>query len=668
MIKINKIEFINYRQYKNITVDFISKEGNNLFILKAKNGTGKTTFLNGILWCLYNNEYYISDKDKALPIINSSLVKKAQEQEKLTASVKVTVDDSENIVIFERFQYFIVKVNHLKGNKTVIPGQTGLKVIITPKDNVSNTKVYEDELEVNNLVKQYFDESIYSYYFFDGENLKNYFEKSNTKKIKDSIFNISQVTLLANAISHLDIMQKEKSRLVSKMFDSDGKIYTNIENLEKKIKRLEEENEELESLLPDYRKKYTEADEILKGYAPIRSNTAQRDKLERELTNLKIDYSSFKDYKKNFIRESLVLLNLYPRIKNTLDMILEKQKNNVLPPSIDKNQVSLLLSTHAKTCPMCDSVLDEKAIKHLTELLEKLDVTSSTSNYLMEIKSSLEIAVNKCLKFPEELEKINKDEKFYRTEIEDKEQQVSAINGYLARYASEGHDEIDVSKVEKERNTNLQLIKTSETKIELNKKDIKLAKIQLDEFIKEREKLEQKTKDKSLMTKQVAVYRTLESALEEVQNSIMEKIKDEIQNLTWNSFAAMIWKKNTFGSITIDDQYSMSVFDVDGNETTGTLSATERMALAYAFTLAIHEASGKNCPLVVDSPLGRSSDENRTNMATELLKLSKNKQIIMLFTPDEYSAEVKAIYESANVSIRDIVLSGDEKEIEKVGA
>ena len=349
-------------------------------------------------------------------------------------------------------------------------------------------------------------------------------------------------------------------------------------------------------------------------------------------------------------------------------MILEKQKNNVLPPSIDKNQVSLLLSTHAKTCPMCDSVLDEKAIKHLTELLEKLDVTSSTSNYLMEIKSSLEIAVNKCLKFPEELEKINKDEKFYRTEIEDKEQQVSAINGYLARYASEGHDEIDVSKVEKERNTNLQLIKTSETKIELNKKDIKLAKIQLDEFIKEREKLEQKTKDKSLMTKQVAVYRTLESALEEVQNSIMEKIKDEIQNLTWNSFAAMIWKKNTFGSITIDDQYSMSVFDVDGNETTGTLSATERMALAYAFTLAIHEASGKNCPLVVDSPLGRSSDENRTNMATELLKLSKNKQIIMLFTPDEYSAEVKAIYESANVSIRDIVLSGDEKEIEKVGA
>lgn len=668
MIRISKIEFINYRQYKNITVDFFEKTDNSLFILKAKNGTGKTTFLNGILWCLYNNEYYISDKDKALPIVNSSLVKKSKENDKLTATVKVTIDDGESIITFERYQNFVVKVNHLKGNKSAISGQTGLKVIVTPKTEISNTKVYEDELEVNNLVKQYFDESIYSYYFFDGENLKNYFEKSNTKRIKDSIFNISQVTLLANAMAHLDIIQKEKSRIVSKTFNNNGEIYSNIEKMEEKIKKLEDENRELDLLLPGYKEKYTNADEILKGYAPIRSNTTQRDRLEKELINLEAEYSKFKDDKKIFIRESIILLNLYPRIKNTLDMILEKQRNNSLPPSIDKEQINMLLNTHAERCPICDSVIDEKAITHLYELLEKLDVTSATSNYLMEIKGGLELAINKCLKFPNELDQINKDEKYYLSEIEDKEEQISAINAYLAKYASEGQDEIDVMKVEKDRNTYLELMKSSETKIELNNKDIKLYKIQLVDLIKERDKLEQKTKDKNLMSKQVTIYRKLGRALEEVQKSIMDKIKDEIQALTWDSFSSMIWKTNTFGSITIDDQYSLSVFDIDGNEMTGTLSATERMALAYAFTLAIHEASGKNCPLVVDSPLGRSSDENRNNMASELLKLSKDKQIIMLFTPDEYSDEVRAIYEAASVSIRDIVLSGDEKEVAKVGA
>ena len=90
------------------------------------------------------------------------------------------------------------------------------------------------------------------------------------------------------------------------------------------------------------------------------------------------------------------------------------------------------------------------------------------------------------------------------------------------------------------------------------------------------------------------------------------------------------------------------------------------MALAYAFTLAIHETSGQNCPLVVDSPLGRVSDENRENMARELLKISKHKQIIMLFTPDEYSAEVKDIYGNTTVSIRDLSLTHDEQEINEV--
>ena len=99
---------------------------------------------------------------------------------------------------------------------------------------------------------------------------------------------------------------------------------------------------------------------------------------------------------------------------------------------------------------------------------------------------------------------------------------------------------------------------------------------------------------------------------------------------------------------------------------TGSLSATEFMALAYSFTLAIHEASGKNCPLVVDSPLGRVSDDNRANMATELLTVSMEKQIIMLFTPDEYSEDVRKVYDANACTIRDISLSSDETYVESV--
>jgi DNA sulfur modification protein DndD len=64
MIRITKVEFENYRQYKSVNVSFDDSGEHDLHILKAQNGTGKTTFLNGILWCLYSHEHYLSDKGK----------------------------------------------------------------------------------------------------------------------------------------------------------------------------------------------------------------------------------------------------------------------------------------------------------------------------------------------------------------------------------------------------------------------------------------------------------------------------------------------------------------------------------------------------------------------------------------------------------------------------
>ena len=177
------------------------------------------------------------------------------------------------------------------------------------------------------------------------------------------------------------------------------------------------------------------------------------------------------------------------------------------------------------------------------------------------------------------------------------------------------------------------------------------------------DKEEAKRKEKDELAQQVKLLRKVTNTFDTIKQRIMLVVKNEIEKNTWRMFDAMIWKKHTFKSLTINDEYEISVLNMNNKEMIGSMSATEYMALAYSFTLAIHEASGKNCPLVVDSPLGRVSDENREKMANELLKVSKNKQIIMLFTPDEYSDEVRNIYENAAASIRELVLSEDESEI-----
>ena len=44
-------------------------------------------------------------------------------------------------------------------------------------------------------------------------------------------------------------------------------------------------------------------------------------------------------------------------------------------------------------------------------------------------------------------------------------------------------------------------------------------------------------------------------------NTIMNEIKDEIKLETWKCFDAMIWKKNTFGGLDIDNEYALSVIN-----------------------------------------------------------------------------------------------------------
>lgn len=667
MIRIKKIAFENYRQYKNISVSFDDNSEHNLHILRAKNGTGKTTFLNGILWCLYEHEHYLNDKDKALPIANSTAVENTEEKNSIRVRVNLLLEDETNNIEFERTQIFTVSASPLSGKKNAYPGSSTLKVTITPKDKPENTKVSEDDLEVQSLVKQYFDEAIYDYYFFDGENLKNYFSQGKSEKIKSSIFNISQVTLLENAARHARSMSEEKSRKSAKIKGDNGNLYDEVSQLASDIDRLEKENKKIDEELPELKKKVADADAALEGYAPIRMNIERRKVLDGEYRATKSGYDDFKDKKRVFIRKYLTLLNYYPRVKNTLEIIHQKQKDGKLPPSIDKKQVCEILENHVKNCPVCNAEIDENAITHLQSVLNELDVSSATSNYLMEIKSSLEEIVSECESFPDERDKLIQEEKYYVDELAKKELELQQISAFLTAYSNADGESIDVKKIEAERESNRQKITSKEQRKLLNERDIKDYKKEKEQKEGEIKKQEGKRDNKALLNRQVTILRRLSSSFDLVQKGIMDDLKDDIQKETWNRFESMIWKRNTFGSLSINDSYEITVLNKAGNEMTGSLSATEYMALAYSFTLAIHEASGKNCPLVVDSPLGRVSDENRENMARELLEVSKEKQIIMLFTPDEYSEDVSKVYDGTIASIRDISLSSDESEVERVG-
>lgn len=660
-IVIDKITFENYRQYGTGSLSFNKTDEGMLSVMVAQNGTGKTTLLNAITWCLYDKELHLADEKKALPLLNSAVARSLPEGSLVPVSVTIRVLDEKDIVEFHRTMNFKISSDS-HGNSRIIPGKTKFSVSITPVDDFENTTVLEGP-DAGVVVKQYFDFDIFKFYFFDGEKLRDFFITGQAN-IQKSIFNISQVTLLENAISHLKSMHTTRTKKLAKDCPDIAALTAERDKLESRLATARATLADSRSEAAERSRRRDELDEILRGYDPIKKLQEERKTLEKELDKIEVEEGAYHTDRSTFIRQYTVLLTLYPRIKHTLELISGKEADGDLPPAIDKDQVRRLLAHLDEPCPLCNRTIGETGREHLEALLEKISVSSHTSNYLKEIKAPLETYLEQAQKFKEILANMRQRE----MDIEARKKKVLArlqqIASSLANFESES-GELDVAKTEAERTLVISQINAANQAIGAALTTISACNDRLAQIEKDLATALQKMNEHEDIRKQLAVIDEMHGQFRKIKRHIMDEMKAEIEKITWEIFDSMIWKRNTFGGINISDEYDISVFNTDGVEMTGSLSATEQMALAYAFTLAIHRASGKNCPLVIDSPLGRVSDANRENMALALRHVSKEKQIIMLFTPDEYSESVRQLY-TGFAEVRVLELSEDESYVEGI--
>jgi DNA sulfur modification protein DndD len=113
-----------------------------------------------------------------------------------------------------------------------------------------------------------------------------------------------------------------------------------------------------------------------------------------------------------------------------------------------------------------------------------------------------------------------------------------------------------------------------------------------------------------------------------------------------SQFKQMTWKKDSFKSISIDENYKVSVLNNKDFEILSKLSAGERLCLSFAFSLTLSTVAGLNFPMVVDTPMGRLSPEAQVNLSTVLAEVtaptgdSTGHQMIMLMTETEYNPDV----------------------------
>jgi len=644
-VRFNSIEIHNYRQYRDLQFKFQKHDQYDLHVIVGENTLGKTNLLNAITWCLYGIEPHLGDSSKSLPKSNLVIKEETLEYggENITVSVKIFAEDNGQMITYQR--------------KLPVNAATDFEYkeefTVTVSQDTGDTKIFEND-DADIYVSKYMPEKIRQYFYFDGEQLDNYFVSEQSSRIQESIHAISQVDMVTRIADRLGkIIYKKKHEAGSKAPDI-SKINTEItdartqhDNSKTIVKELEQQIAKSEKVIADNTEHLRGQDNLPELDEKFETLTTKLNRLEDNKTEMNHELFAF-------IREFKVILLFYPYAKDTLAIIAEKKASNALPPNIDKKLLEEMLSKHK--CLVCDRDLASEDEKTISALLEKIQVSSETSHLLLSIKSELERVVKKAKEYSNFKEKLLSKKKQNDSDIQETENELQKIDNEIHRFTDKEH----IIQWHDERNSHIGLV-------DINRQQLGVAKQQLINSQEELNDLEEKlSRSMSKLAECAGINQLIDLSkkskliIEQIEIEMMHEVKEKMEQMTMHYFDALNWKKNAYDRIELDDNYQLDLFHKDGYSCVGSCSAAERSLLALSFTLALHEVSGFNALLFIDTPVARVSGQNRINFANVLNNVSKNKQIIITFTKDEYSEKIRKVFEG-NTSTSVQLSTDDEK-------
>lgn len=614
-MRLESLSMRNFRQYKKVDISF-PKYKHDFHILKGDNGVGKTTFLNAINWCLYEEEPHAFDEKNAGQILNVT----ANDDEEVRVSISVVADNGTRF-IFTRTK---------KNNKIDFGVDRKLKN--------GKSKHFKGD-EALNLVDDFVPIVIREFFFFDGEQLDRYFLNNKGEHIKHNVFILSHIDILENMHTHLHEKFKKIRKQASNLDSDVDKINKILEQKEKAVKEEEKREKQVNKNINEAIDKIAELTEELEGMPDIRDLEKKKQYFESEIQKCENKLNQIEVDKSELIVSSTPELFTYDAMKSLYDVIMEKEKNKELPYQVDEEVIQESLDEG--TCKVCNRHLDESSETFLRNSLAAYQLSTDQSKLLLDLKSTLKISMNTLKTYPNTSKILSKHYKDINKDLTENQEEWKKVMEKYVGYNEKNEELIKKFNLREELEASkdgdyitLGIIKNN---IDTLKREIEEKTEDLAKAMKNNEKLK-------ILNKKKELCENAKKLANDTKNEIMHHTKEDIEQFTRSAFFDLIWKKETYETVNIDDSYHLQLIHKKTKKNwLGTASAAERELLTLSFTLGIHSISGFDAPLLIDTPLARTSGDNRVNFVEKLLEVSTIKQIIIIVTPDEYSPNVAPI-------------------------
>ncbi len=648
-MRISRIELRNYRQFKHAVLLFTKKSGTDLHIFIGRNTAGKTNILNAINWCLYEDEPHVTAQYQGLEIPNLLAVDEIADEGEIPVVVEITVEsDDRDSHVFRREQVF-----RIHGRQKPTLQRTEFQARFQGDDG--NTVILKDD-DATEYVQRFVPNNIREYFFFDGERLDNYFKEEAGQKIRHAVFQIAQIDLLARVNCHL-------ADLVHDLEKQAARISPALEGIRTRLEKAKEEEADCNIRFAECEKQLLAAEDgtvkytqKISGLPAVESLEAERKQLGSQVEGLQKMLRDKEDEKGEVLFKFGVRLNIHEALRNAIAVIDDKTKAREIPPAIKTEILEDALANGR--CIVCGTELTDVSRICVQELLREVSLSSEVAHELHRIEGPLRMMVDETMQFDKGIRKVTREMETIKNQIDSLQQRREEIDSDLAGYDVEEVRHWQAMRKEFEQTARSLRENRGVLKDAQNRKTKEVEELQ--KKLHTELKAEQAAGELQL---QIEVCSSARAAAYRAEQAVMTKTRSFIEQKTSETFMELVWRKSTYEDVTIEENYHISVHHSMGYDALGTLSAAERELLALSFTLALHEVSGFEGPLLIDTPVARVSDSHRENFAQALLRVAKRgKQIILLFTPDEYTSTVSKHLENDAASRHEIRLQQNERE------
>ena len=636
----------NFKLLRNIDLDFSTCQDTPLTVIRAENGSGKTSTLQALRWALYGAKGLEEPSVRLSP---------ADWPDGEPCTISVEIDFSHTLVSAVGDRALTKETRYMLKREVVerptgdTPNREQERINLYGKTDSGSDPIEGPEARLAQMLPV----EMLDIFFTDGDSALTFIsaqlgETTKRDQVKEAIRSLLGLGLLESVSKRIKSGQSAVNRKISRQTASNelADVSTKLQDARDQQAEVAESVDDLHHQIENLNRKLSTVQRDLQRALEAGSYEQlahQRETFQNQLQASKEDDKQLKKrHQQLFENELLSWGMLDPVFRKGYQLLDDLNAQGVIP----KAAVPVLQERLSLEKCICGTDLSEgsNARRHVMDLVEQQRendaATEQLSSLYYQAKGELETWDTVETKWPELVADLQRDRLAAQYRIVGSNRELQSVEAKL--------DEIDEAEIESKRQ-NEKFLQSS-----LRQKNLQLDRRQttlrdLDEKIKELTRLQTKLRraDQKVagLNAELSVLQDLDSivggALNDMQDTYLHRVSDRMNELFLDMIGADPSQGTIFQGARITPDYNI-VVDTKDNRTLNPdheVNGASQRALTFAFIWALTEVSGVVAPRVIDTPLGMMSGNVKrrvlTTVAAPAGEDEMDRQVVLFLTQSE---------------------------------